>query len=50
MNILDPSIVRYLHSLTPPRDSTLQEMERIAAEKRFPIIPLRDGVALSIKR
>lgn len=38
MNILDPSIVRYLHSLTPPRDSTLQEMERIAAEKRFPII------------
>ncbi len=38
MNILDPSIVRYLHSLTPPRDSTLQEMERIAAERRFPII------------
>ncbi len=38
MNILDPSIVRYLHSLTPPRDSTLREMERIAAEKRFPII------------
>ncbi len=38
MNILDPSIVRYLHSLTPPRDPTLREMERIAAEKRFPII------------
>lgn len=38
MNILDPSIVRYLHSLAPPRDATLQEMERIAAEKRFPII------------
>lgn len=38
MNILDPSIVGYLHTLTPPRDRTLEEMERIAAEKRFPII------------
>ena len=38
MNILDPLIVSYLDSLTPPRDSTLQEMERIAAEKKFPII------------
>ena len=38
MNILDPAILHYLNSLTPPRDSTLQQMERIAAEKRFPII------------
>ena len=38
MNILDPAILHYLDSLTPPRDSTLREMERIAAEKRFPII------------
>ena len=38
MNILDPAILHYLDSLTPPRDSTLQQMERIAAEKRFPII------------
>lgn len=38
MNILDPTIHDYLCSLTPSRDSVLQEMERMAAEKKFPVI------------
>jgi predicted O-methyltransferase YrrM len=38
MDIIQRDINNYLHSLTPPRDAVLQEMERIGEEKGFPII------------
>jgi len=38
MDIIQSDINNYLHSLTPPRDAVLQEMERIGEEKGFPII------------
>jgi predicted O-methyltransferase YrrM len=38
MDIIQNDINNYLHSLTPPRDAVLQEMERIGEEKGFPII------------
>jgi len=47
MDILDPAINRYLNSLTPPRDTILQEMERMASEKGFPIIGPLVGRLLS---
>ncbi|MCK4857387.1 MAG: O-methyltransferase [candidate division Zixibacteria bacterium] len=38
MDIVNPAIVEYLVSLTPPRHPVLQEMEEYAREKQFPII------------
>src|SRR5713101_169372 len=38
MEITHPRIDDYLRSLTPPPDAAREEMERIAAAQRFPII------------
>ena len=38
MQILDPKINKYLTDLVPERDPILQEMERLAEERHFPII------------
>ncbi len=38
MNIVDPSIEEYLHTLAPSQDPALQEMEERAKKERFPII------------
>ncbi len=38
MDITHPAVDAYLHALTPDRDPVLQEMERIAAQQRFPIV------------
>ena len=37
MEIIDPRITEYLGNVTPDRDKTLEEMERYAREKNFPI-------------
>lgn len=47
MDILNPAIVDYLHSLLPARESVLAEMERIGKEKGFPIIGPLVGRLLS---
>lgn len=36
--IVDPDVERYLHAAQPARDAVLTEMERVAAERRFPIV------------
>jgi caffeoyl-CoA O-methyltransferase len=36
--ITDPNIEKYMHSLLPPRDEVLAEMESYAAEHEIPII------------
>jgi predicted O-methyltransferase YrrM len=38
MDILNPEINHYLHSLLPERDKVLTEMEQMGKEKGFPII------------
>src|SRR5438445_2245269 len=38
MQIIAPPIDAYLHGITPPRDAVAQEMERLAGERRFPIV------------
>src|SRR4029450_11900799 len=43
MDILDPSIARYLDSLVPPRPAELRDMERIAESTKFPIIGPASG-------
>lgn len=36
--IVNPDIERYMHSLLPPRNEVLTEMERLAHEHRIPIV------------
>ncbi|HXI02559.1 MAG TPA: O-methyltransferase [Candidatus Saccharimonadales bacterium] len=38
MDILDPAITEYLNRLTPQADPVREEMEKLGAERRFPII------------
>lgn len=38
MDIVNPSIERYLHELANPDDPVLREMEMLAAERSFPIV------------
>lgn len=38
MNIVEPRIESYLHAITPHRPDILQEMERLAEQRRFPIV------------
>ena len=38
MDITDPAVFQYMHSLLPPRDAVLQEMEELADERQIPII------------
>ena len=38
MPINDPDVEQYLHSLLPPRDAVLEEMEALAQQRRIPII------------
>jgi caffeoyl-CoA O-methyltransferase len=38
MPIVDPDIEDYLHRVTPPSEGILREMERLAADLRFPIV------------
>lgn len=38
MDIVNPKIAEYLLNITPDRDKTLEEMERYAREKEFPIV------------
>ena len=38
MNIVDPRIETYLDQITPPRPDILDEMERLAARRHFPIV------------
>jgi caffeoyl-CoA O-methyltransferase len=38
MEIMNKAIESYLQGLLPPREAVLQEMERVAAERDFPII------------
>lgn len=38
MNIIQPEINAYLEHLIPDRDDVLQEMERLAKKKNFPIV------------
>lgn len=38
MQVIDPKITDYLGNLLPERDPILQEMERLAEERHFPIV------------
>jgi predicted O-methyltransferase YrrM len=38
VNIVDPKIEEYLEQITPARPETLEEMERLAARRHFPIV------------
>lgn len=38
MPIIDPQVESYLHAVTPPRDPVVAEMEKLASERRFPIV------------
>jgi predicted O-methyltransferase YrrM len=38
MPIVDPSVEQYLYAITPRRDPIVAEMEKLAAERRFPIV------------
>ena len=38
MEITEPAVDQYLHSMLPARDVVLQEMEALAEERRIPII------------
>jgi caffeoyl-CoA O-methyltransferase len=38
MDIVHPNIVEYLLSVTPERDSVLEDMEQFALEQNFPIV------------
>ena len=38
MDILIPRLEEYIHSLTPPREQVLKEMEDLAAKRNFPIV------------
>ena len=38
MNFTDPAVDEYLHSILPPRDGVLQEMEALAEQQSIPII------------
>ena len=38
MEITPPAIDAYLHQITPPRDGVVAEMERLAEQRRFPIV------------
>ncbi|HEU4403242.1 MAG TPA: O-methyltransferase [Candidatus Polarisedimenticolia bacterium] len=38
MEIVTPAIEAYLAEVTPARDTVVQEMERLAQERRFPIV------------
>ncbi len=38
MEIVHPEIVEYLLNVTPDRDAVLEDMERLAVEKTFPIV------------
>ena len=51
MEIVHPTIERYLHEIAPPRDEAAREMERVAAERRFPIVgPLVGRVLFLLAR
>jgi len=38
MPIVDPNVERYMHEVTPQRDPVVADMERLASERRFPIV------------
>jgi caffeoyl-CoA O-methyltransferase len=38
MNIVEPAIDQYLHSLLPKRDAVIEEMEELARQRNIPII------------
>jgi predicted O-methyltransferase YrrM len=51
MDIVAPVIEEYLRRISPPSPEVLQEMERVAAERRFPIVgPLVGRVLFLLAR
>ncbi|HXH29065.1 MAG TPA: O-methyltransferase [Candidatus Polarisedimenticolia bacterium] len=48
MPIVSPAIEEYLLRVTPPGDALLEEMERLAAERRFPIVGPQVGRLLGL--
>jgi len=48
VNIVDPRIESYLHQITPQRPDILQEMERLAERRSFPIVGPLVGRLLSL--
>ena len=48
MNIVDPSIDRYLHDWANPDDPVLREMELLGAERSFPIVGPQVGRLLHL--
>jgi len=48
LDIVDPSIDRYLHELASPNDPVLREMELLAAERSFPIVGPQVGRLLHL--
>lgn len=48
MDIIDPSIERYIFSLGEPADPIRREMEDLAAERRFPIVGPHVGQILAL--
>lgn len=48
MDIVDPEVERYLHSLASPDDAVLREMELFAAERNFPIVGPQVGRLLDV--
>ena len=49
MPIVDPPVEEYLHRVTPSREGVVMEMERLAEERRFPIVgPLVGALAWQI--
>ncbi|HXV75254.1 MAG TPA: O-methyltransferase [Candidatus Polarisedimenticolaceae bacterium] len=48
MEIVDPSVERYLHRLADSPDPILREMEALAAERRFPIVGPAVGRLLAL--
>lgn len=48
MDLVDPAIERYLSDLAPSDDPVLREMERLAAERSFPIVGPQVGRLLYV--
>lgn len=48
MDLLPPPVERYLHDLAHAGDPVLDEMERLAAERRFPIVGPQVGRLLEL--
>jgi predicted O-methyltransferase YrrM len=48
MDIVNPEIEEYLEGLLPPRDPLFRQLEREAAERKFPVVGPQVGVFLEL--